>query len=770
MPPNAVSPSGFARIGKPVAAALLFALPAFGETPRRLASVESRIEDLLARMSVGEKIGQLCQVAYRDGKRPGLREGVSAGRWGTMIWDPVDPALRNRIQRLAVEGTPNHIPLAFCLDVIHGARTVFPIAPALAGTFDMELVEKVQRVAAQEASASGVNLVFAPMCDLALDPRWGRVAETCGEDPYLSACCVAAQVRGFQGENPSGLPVNRVAACLKHYVGYGASVGGRDYNDAEIGLWALRNMHLPQFRAGISAGALTVMSSFNTVDGVPSAANRFTLTDVLRGEWGFRGFVVSDWGGVGETITWGYAADYADAAALCLGAGNDIDMCSDAFPKGLPEAVRDGRVDARTLDEAVRRVLRVKFALGLFENPYVDETRNERELAKYARYLDFAAEVVAKSAVLLKNRRGILPLEDWSGCRTVALIGPAAVETRDFVGCWVHGGFGSCKRAVKLADELRRALPEGVELVVEKGCAVRSGPGTRVLTDGRVVADGTEAAKDEDASIARAVAAAQKADLVIMALTEASGWTGENGSRRSLGLTGRQQELFDRVAETKKPLVAVVGAGRPLTLPNVWDRADAVLWMWQPGSAAAKGIVRVLTGAAEPGGRLVMSFPHDVSQVPVNYNHPITGRPTRGNYREDGNGRRWGRVNDRFGFGYGLTYSTFAYRQPRIEGNEAVVDLVNTGRRPATETVQLYLRAPACAEGVRPIRELRGFKRVGLAPGEATTVRFSLTAETFAFTDRNGRLKASPGRYRLWLAPEASAGKELTYDWKGEDK
>lgn len=754
---------------KSIIAAILFSLPAFGAVPQLGASAERRIEDLLTRMSVEEKIGQLCQVAYRDGKRPGLREGVASGRWGTMIWDPVNPKLRNEIQRLAVERTPHHIPLIFCLDVIHGARTVFPIAPALAGSFDMELVEKVQRVAAQEASASGVNLAFAPMCDLALDPRWGRVAETCGEDPYLSALCVAAQVRGFQGDDSCAIPTNRVAACLKHYVGYGASVGGRDYNDAELGLWTLRNMHLPQFRSGIGAGALSVMSSFNTVDGVPSAANRFTLTDVLRGEWGFRGFVVSDWGGVGETISWGYAKDHADAAAKCLWAGNDIDMCSEAFPKGLPEAVRDGRVTPEVLDEAVRRVLRVKFALGLFEHPYVDEARNEKEVAKYDRYLDLAAEVVAKSAVLLKNRREILPLENLSKYQTIALIGPAAVETRDFVGCWVHGGFGTYKRAPKLADELRKVLPEGVELIVERGCSSQAGKGTMVLTDGSVVADGTEAAKDESASIARAVSAAQKADLVIVALAEASGWTGENGSRRSLGLTGRQQELFDRVAATKKPLVAVIGAGRPLTLKNIWDRADAVLWVWQPGSAAAKGIVRVLTGEAEPGGRLVMSFPHDVSQVPVNYNHPITGRPTRGNYREDGNGRRWGRVTDRFGFGYGLTYSTFAYQEPRIDGDEAIVELVNTGRRTATETVQLYIRAAACSEGVRPIRELRGFERVKLAPGETRTVRFRLTAETFVFTGRDGRLKSPPGTYSIWLAPEASAGKELTYEWKGEE-
>lgn len=731
-------------------------------------SIERRIEELIARMSVEEKIGQLCQIAYRDGKRPGLLEGIASGRWGSIIWDPVNPKLRNEIQHLAVERTPNHIPLIFCLDVIHGARTVFPIAPALAGTFDMGIVEAVQRIAAQEASASGVNLAFAPMCDLAVDPRWGRVAETCGEDPYLAALCVAAQVRGFQGNTPHSIPSDRVAACLKHYVGYGASVGGRDYNDAEIGLWTLRNMHLPQFKAGIGVGALSVMSSFNTVDGVPSSANRFTLTDILRGEWGFDGFVVSDWGGVGETVSWGYARDYADAAAKCLWAGNDIDMCSDAFPKGLPDAIRDGRVLTKVLDEAVRRVLRVKFALGLFENPYVDERCNEKELEQYDHHLDFAAEVVAKSAVLLKNRRNILPLDDLTRYRKIALIGPASVETRDFVGCWVHGGFGHYKRVINLADELRRILPKSVELIVERGCSSRTGKGSVVLTDGSVVADGTEEAQNETASMARAVSAAQGADLVIVALVEAAGWTGENGSRRSLGLTGRQQELFDRVASTKKPLVAVVGAGRPLTLKSVWDRADAVLWMWQPGSAAAKGIVRVLTGKEEPGGRLVMSFPHDVSQIPVNYNHPITGRPTRGNYREDGNSRRWGRVADRFGFGYGLTYSTFDYRNPRIDGDEAVVDLVNTGRRVATETVQLYIRATVCSEGVRPIRELRGFERVKLAPGEVRVVRFKLSAETFAYTDREGRIQAPSGQYLVWVAPEASAGQALVYEWKEE--
>ena len=726
------------------------------------------IESVLARMTTDEKIGQLCQVAVRDPDKPGLREGIASGKWGSVIWNPIRPELRNEFQKLAVEGRKNGVPLLFCLDVIHGARTVFPIAPALAGSFDMEMIEKVQRIAAREAAAAGIGVVFSPMADLAVDPRWGRVAETCGEDPYLSSLAIAAQVRGFQGHKPMAIPSDRVAACIKHFVGYGASVGGRDYNEADVNFWDLRNKHLPQYKAGVEAGAWAIMSSFNTVDGIPSAANRLTLTDILRGEWGFKGFVVSDWGGVGETIQWGYARDEQDAAAKCLTAGNDIDMCSDAFPKGLKAAVEAGRVTQAALDEAVLRVLRVKAALGLFARPYIDESLNEQEVARYGRYLEFAAQVVPKCSVLLKNRNEILPLA-LSGDKApkrIALIGPGAVESRDYVGCWIHAGFGKHKSAPKLADEFRKALPPDVELTVEQGCASFSGKGTKVLTDGNVVPDGSDEAKNEDASIARAVKAAERADVVVLALAEASGWTGENGSRRSLGLTGRQQELFDRVVALRKPVVTVVGAGRPLSLNRVWDESDAVLWVWQPGSAAAMGIARMLVGAAAPEGRLTMSIPKDVSQVPVNYNHPVTGRPTRGNYREDGNSRRYARVEERFGFGYGLTYSKFEYRNPRIEGDAAKVELANVGGREATEVVQLYVRATYCAEGIRPVKELRDFARVTLAPGETRTVSFALTPEKLGYVGRDGRQKVDAGDYRIYIASEATSGRELNYVYR----
>ena len=722
--------------------------------------VEKRIENLLGLMTQEEKIGQLNQpYTGSDNKLdPAVEELAAKGGFGTIIWTGTDVKIRNAYQRSAVEKSRLGVPVLFCLDVIHGARTVFPIAPALAGAFEPELFERVQTVAAAEAAAVGVDLSFAPMCDNPQDARWGRTAETCGEDPYLAALCVAAQVRGFQGPDRMHIPEDRVAACLKHYVGYGASIGGRDYNETEIGLWTLRNRHLPQFRAGVKAGALTVMSSFNAIGGQPSVSNRFTLDQVLRKEWGFDGFVVSDWDGVAEQINWGYAADAADASAKALNAGNDIDMVSTSYVKGLAQALADGRVKKATLDEAVRRVLRVKFAVGLFERPYTDEALATRVAAGSAAAERLAVECAEKSVVLAKND-GTLPLKDE--VRHVALVGPMAVDRREPLGCWVPGGFANPCRT--LAEALKGVLGDGVRLTVEKGCDVMSGAGTRVKTDGTVVSDGTDAAKDEDTLIERAVAAARAADVVVMAVGEGSGWTGENTSRCSLGLTGRQQELFDRVAAVGKPVVAVLYCGRPLAVPAVWEKAAAVMYAWQPGSFGGDALANLLTGRAAPSARFSVSVPRDVSVVPVNYNHLVTGRPTSGAYREFGDGREWARGYEQYIFGYGLTYTTFAYSNERIEGGEAVATVANTGTRAGVETVQLYVRQAACSEGARPVRELRGFRRVELKPGEKAEVRFKLDAETLGYVTLDGADRADKGPYRVWIAPNAGAGRELTF-------
>ena len=728
------------------------------EDPSR--PVEKRIEDLLDQMTREEKIGQLNQpYTGADNKLDKSIAALAAkGGFGTVIWVGTDPNVRNEYQRIAVEQSRLGIPALFCLDVIHGAKTVFPIAPALAGSFEPELFEKAQAIAAGEARAVGVDLSFAPMCDNPQDARWGRVAETCGEDPYLSALCVAAQVRGFQGGDRMHVPEDRVAACLKHYVGYGASIGGRDYNETEISLWTLRNKHLPQFRAGVEAGALAVMSSFNAIGGQPAVSNQFTLDRVLRGEWGFDGFVVSDWNGVAEQISWGFAADPSDASAKALNAGNDVDMVSCSFAKGLSKAIDDGRVKESTLDEAVRRVLRVKFAVGLFERPYADEGLAVRIAAREADAEKLAVECAEKSVVLAKND-GTLPIRPE--VKRVALVGPMAVDRSEPLGCWVPGGFNNPCRT--LAEALGPALGSDVKLVVEKGCDVMSGSGTRVKTDGTVVSDGSEASKNEDNLIARAVAAAKEAEVVVMAVGEGRGWTGENASRCTLGLTGRQQELFDKVAALGKPVVVVLYCGRPLAVPEIWEKAAAVMYAWQPGSFGGTALANLLVGRASPSARFSVSVPRDASVVPVNYNHLITGRPNSGSYREFGSEHGWAEGYEKYVFGYGLTYTKFAYSNERISGDEAVATVTNTGSREGIETVQLYIRQVVCSEGARPVRELRGFRRVPLKPGEKAEVRFKLDDRVLGYVSKDGKPCADKGAYRIWIAPDAKGGKELAY-------
>lgn len=722
--------------------------------------VEKRVENLVAQMTREEKIGQLNQpYAGADNKLDKQVADLAAGGgFGTVIWVGTDVKVRNECQRIAVEKSRLGIPVMFCLDVIHGAKTVFPIAPALAGSFEPWLFERAQAVAAAEARAVGIDLSFAPMCDNPQDARWGRVAETCGEDPYLAGLCVAAQVRGFQGDDRTRLPEDRVAACLKHYVGYGASIGGRDYNETEISLWTLRNQHLPQFHAGVNAGALAVMSSFNAIGGQPSVSNPFTLDQVLRKEWGFDGFVVSDWNGVSEQISWGFAADPSDAAAKALNAGNDIDMVSGAFAKGLSKAIDEGRVKASTLDEAVKRVLRVKFAVGLFERPYVDDGLAARVAARASEAEKLAVECAEKSVVLAKND-GTLPLKPE--VKRVALLGPMAVDRSEPLGCWVPGGFNNPCRT--LAEALGPALGEGVKLVVEKGCDAMSGSGTLVKTDGTVVSDGSEASKNGDNLIARAVAAAKEAEIVVMAIGESRGWTGENTSRSSLGLTGRQQELFDKVAAVGKPIVAILYCGRPLAVPAVWEKAAAVMYAWQPGSFGGTALANLLTGKASPSARFCVSVPRDVSVVPVNYNHLVTGRPTSGAYREFGNERAWAEGYEKYAFGYGLTYTKFAYSGERIDGDEAVATVTNVGTREGIETVQLYVRQVVCSEGARPVRELRGFRRVALKPGEKADVRFKLDAVTLGYVTKDGGSRADKGAYRIWIAPSSKEGRELAF-------
>ncbi len=715
-----------------------------------------RVENLLTQMTQEEKIGQLNQLVL-GGRRQDdaqLFPLMRRGEVSSYIWTTTAPALRNQFQRIAVQESRLGIPIIFGMDMIHGTSTLFPIALGLSCSFDPELLERAQTVAARESRAEGVDWVFAPMCDLARDPRWGRVAETCGEDPYLSALCDAAQVRGFQGANPAA--PDRVAACLKHYVGYSAVTGGRDYNDSEITEWTLRNAHLPSFRAGIQSGALTVMSSFNTIGGIPAVANRHALTEILRDEWGFTGFVVSDWESVKEMIKWGYAEDKADAARLALNAGNDMDMKAEAYSPNLAAEVKAGRVTQATVDEAVRRVLRVKFQVGLFERPYVDEA-GYKPAQKRPEDLALARECVTKSTVLLKNT-GVLPLS--KEVRRVALIGPVGEDHREILGCWT----GRCSWSEPtLASALKAALPEEALLTVVKGCSMNTVPTTKTLQDGRIVPDESAPPKDADLRIEDAVRAAKDADVVVMAVGEPKGWTGENASRAFLTLSGNQQALFDAVAAAGKPVVTIVFSGRPLALPAVWEKSAAVLYAWQPGSEAGNGLADLLVGNVAPSARLSMSVPRDVAQVPAYYNRYHTGRPGSGQYRDAA-------FRDaKFWFGYGLTYTTFEYSPVRLtppaagRPAEAVVTITNTGTREGVETAQLYIRQMVCHAGARPEQELRGFKRLALKPGEKADVVFPLTGDVLGFTTRDGKWQVDEGEYQVWIVPQAQSGTPFSY-------
>ncbi|MBW8782561.1 MAG: glycoside hydrolase family 3 C-terminal domain-containing protein [Verrucomicrobia bacterium] len=755
----------FPSLFRPAACAAVTVLltPLMADTPLPYRdsnqTIETRVADLLPRMTLDEKLGQLsqsviCEPRHREEPNPSL---VRSGRLGAFIL-AIDPAvsveIHNQFQHIAVEESRLGIPLLFGYDAIHGFRTTFPIPLGLASTWDPALVERAQAVSARETRAAGVDWTFAPMSDLARDARWGRVAETFGEDPFLTSQLAAASVRGFQGTDP-GAP-GHVAATLKHYLGYSAAVGGRDYNLTEITPFALRNLHLPSFHAGVQAGALTVMSSFNANDGIPAVSDRHQLTDILRGDLGFKGFVVSDWEGVIESIAWGYSATPAEAARRSLAAGNDMEMVSTSYRDTLAAEIAAGRIPPAVIDEAVRRVLRVKFALGLFEHPYTPALAADKVFLQ-PDAVALARETVARSAVLLQNP-DVLPLAKT--VKHLALIGPLGDDGDEMLGTWP--GMGRPQDVVTLAQGLRAKLAPGATLEVVRGCdLLEAGPRTRTLMDGSVVIDPVAEAR-ETPGIAAAVAAANRADVVILALGEPRGWSGENASRAELSLTGRQSELLAAVTATGRPLVIVTFSGRPLVIPTLPVNA-AWLHAWHPGVQAGTGLADVLFGDAVPSGRLAITFPRAVGQLPLFYNGYTTGRPDKRDYRDLPS-------EPLYPFGYGLSYTTFRYGAveivpPAQPGQPATArtTVINTGRRPADEVVQLYLRDVACSEGARPEQELRGWQRVHLAPGETRTVSFALDDAALGFFNREGRWLTEPGDFLVWIAPHAHIGEGARY-------
>ncbi len=708
-------------------------------------AIDARVESLLKRMTLEEKIGQLVQ--FSDGSATGP-EGAQVDQKALVAKGGMGSVLNltgakevNALQRVAVEGSRLKIPLIFGLDVIHGHRTVFPVPLGLSATWDEGLIERTARVAAVEASADGVRWTFSPMVDVARDARWGRIMEGAGEDPWLGGRVAAAYVRGYQTRDLSD--PTAIVACAKHYVAYGAAEAGRDYNTVDLSDRVLRDVYLPPFKAAVDAGVGTLMSAFNTVGGVPASANRYTLTDVLRGEWGFRGFVVSDWNSIGELIPHGIALDAEEAAEKGLNAGVDMDMAANAYASKLVGLVKKGRVKQGTVDEATRRVLRVKFALGLFERPYADESRAAREMLSPG-HLAVAREAAERSFVLLKNEGAVLPLTPG---RRVALIGPLADSADDMLGEWAVRG------RKEDVTSLRSAMAER-------------------LKGGLLYAKGTEIQTESEAGFAEAVAAAQKADVAVMALGESRFMSGEAFSRTRLDLPGNQRKLLEAVVATGKPVVLVLFNGRPLALP--WESAhvSAMLEAWFPGVQAGPALVHTLYGDVAPSGRLTTSFPRAVGQEPLYYNRLNTGRPAR----TDAIAERFTSgyldelITPLFPFGHGLTYTRFTYSAPKIltksiraadlaKGKTIEVEAVvaNVGASAGIETAQLYV-AQRGTSVARPIRELKGYERLRIAPGESRRVRFVLRGADLAFTGLDMKRKVEPGELTVWVAPNAEAG------------
>src|SRR5258705_6854840 len=708
---------------------VLLAPPAASHS-QRITDVEKQIDALLARMTLAEKLGQLQQL---DGEgngnfRPEHLELIRKGLLGSTL--NVRGAQRtNQLQHVAMDESRLKIPMLFGFDVIHGYRTIFPIPLAEASSWDPALAEQSTSIAARETYSTGLRWTFSPMLDIARDPRWGRITEGAGEDPYLGAAFARARVRGFQGSD-YGAP-NKILACAKHWVAYGAAEGGRDYNTTEVSENTLREVYFPPFKAAVDAGVGTVMSAFNDLNGVPTSANPFTLTKVLRGEWKFEGFVVSDYTSVKELINHGLAADDKDAARAALNAGVDMEMVSRLFNQQGPALLREGQLTQATIDEAVRRILRIKFRLGLFEHPYVDETLESGALLTSENRA--AARAIAnRSMVLLKNDRETLPLS--KAVRSIAVIGPLADDKRAPLGWWAGDG--------KPADTVTPLA--GIKLKVS--------PETKVS-----YAKGCETQGDSTAGFAEALAAARNRDVALVFVGEPAETVGEAASKSSLDLSGRQMDLIKEIHATGKPTVVVLMNGRPLTIGWVAENVPAVLEAWMGGTESGNAVADVLFGDVNPGGKLPVTWPRTVGQVPIYYNHMNTGRPPEATNRYTSKylDVPW---TPQFPFGYGLSYTQFkitnlqlSAQRIRTSGNLTVtVDVENVGKRPGDEVVQLYIRDLA-ASMTRPVKELKGFQRVTLQPGEKKHLEFVLRPEHLGFWNREMRFVVEPGEFRVMV-------------------
>jgi beta-glucosidase len=706
------------------------------------AAAETRfVDSILARMTLAEKLGQLNQVSGAGnptgpggGERAARLEQIRRGDIGSFL-NVVGADTTRALQRIAVEQSRLHIPLVFALDVIHGLRTIFPVPLAEAASWDPVAAERAARIAAIEAAAVGIDWTFAPMVDIARDPRWGRIVEGAGEDPYLGSAFATARVRGFQGADLRA--PNAIAATAKHFAGYGAAEGGRDYNVADLSDRTLRDVYLPPFHAAACAGTATVMASFNEIAGIPSHANRHLLTDILRNEWKFDGVVVSDWTGVWELINHGVAADSAQAGELAIHAGVDVDMVSEIYKNDLARSVSAGRARTTEIDAAVRRMLRLKYRLGLFSDPYSRRDANRERTALLTPQNRAAArEAGRRSIVLLKNDRETLPLRKDVG--TLAVIGKLAADTGAAIGNW--SALGRREDGVAVIDGIRRAVASPTAVRYARGASPTS---------------------DDTTDIAEAVRVAQGADAVILVVGETPDMSAEAESRSALDLPGAQQQLADAVLATGKPVAVVLMNGRPLAIERLSRTAPAIVETWFLGVEHGNAVADILFGDANPGGKMPVSTPRAVGQVPIYYNHKNTGRPpTTEKYTSKYFDMPWTPL---FPFGFGLSYTTFTYGAPRLSAttigpNDSLrveVDITNSGRRAGDEVAQLYIRDDV-GSVTRPVLQLRRFQRVTLAPGQRTTLRWSLGLGDLAFTDLTMRRVAEPGTFHVFIGTSSA--------------
>ncbi|MEP6731666.1 MAG: glycoside hydrolase family 3 N-terminal domain-containing protein [bacterium] len=704
------------------------------------------VDSVLATLTLEEKAGQLNQLSgVGDATGPGGTaagiEQIKRGDVGSFL-NVFGADTVTRLQRIAVEQTRTHIPLLFAHDVIHGFRTIFPVPLAEASSWDPAAAERSARIAATEASAQGIDWTFAPMVDIARDPRWGRIVEGSGEDTYLGAAMAAARVHGFQGKDlrdPS-----TVAATVKHFAAYGAAEGGRDYNVADVPERTLRDVYLPPFQAAVCAGAQTLMASFNEIDAVPAHANKHLLTDILRHEWNFDGVVVSDWTGIGELLNHGIGGDSGSVGRLALEAGVDVDMVSEIYRRQLPSLVRAGRVSQKTLDVAARRVLRLKYRLGLFQKPYrVGDAARVRDVTLTAANRSAAREVARESIVLLKNDRNALPLS--KNVRTIAVIGALAADSGASLGNWA--ALGRAEDAVSVLTGIRRAVS----------------PSTTVLH-----AIGASPVSDDTTGIADAVRVATQADVVVLVVGESPSQSAEAASRSSIELPGAQLKLAQGVVATGKPVVVVLMNGRPLALQWLNDHVPAIVETWFLGVEHGNATADVLFGDYNPGGKLPATFPRVTGQIPIYYNHRNTGRPPSGEkYTSKYIDEPWTPL---YPFGHGLSYTTFRYGTPSIsapamragDSLRVEVDVTNVGAVAGDEVVQLYLRDDV-GSITRPVQELRGFRRVHLNAGEARRVAFTIDVRDLAFHDAKLMRVAEPGSFTVFVGGSSADTKRLAF-------